>query len=434
MTRPRTGGVRRVVVSLALALTLTGFTDSVSASEPSSASGGPPAGRSWFTSWAQSQQSLAAGPLTDQSLRMITHLSQGGDALRIRVQNTFGTAPLTVDAVTVGHGGEGAALTGPAVPVTFQGRRAVTVPPGGEVWSDAARLLTRPQQNVAVSMFVPGPVVPGRHVTGLRDNYLTPARSGDHTDDRSGAPYTETVTSTLLVSAVDVRNPALKGTIVPYGSSVVDGVGSTDCGPGCTETGTNQRWTDVLARRVTEELPQGGRLAVANAGISGTTSSDACPRTPGDLAGLAGPARLERDVLALHGVTGVIYYYGTNDLANGCTAASILASYDTVFQRLHRAGIKVYVTPITPRGSYTGPQNLDRDAVNTVVRQGNNCSGGCDGVIDLDEVLKDPLQPDRLRLDYDTGDGIHANIAGQRAIAYAVPLAMLTRARGHGRP
>jgi hypothetical protein len=44
-----------------------------------------------------------------------------------------------------------------------------------------------------------------------------------------------------VVSAVDVDNPALTGTIVPFGSSVVDGVGSTNCGPGCTETGTNKR-------------------------------------------------------------------------------------------------------------------------------------------------------------------------------------------------
>ncbi|MFJ2559594.1 MULTISPECIES: GDSL-type esterase/lipase family protein [unclassified Streptomyces] len=448
MFRPRTSDVKRVVVSMALVLTMAGFTDSapsatssasssasssvstaestaVSASDAASATGAARAGRSWFTSWAQSQQALSTRTLTHQSVRMITHLSQGGDALRIRVQNTFGRTPLTVDGVTVGRGGEGAAIVGGTVPVTFEGRRAVTIPPGGEVWSDAARLLTRPQQNVAVSMFVPGPVVPGQHVTGLRDNYLTPVNSGDHTDDRSGAPYTETVTSTLLVSAVDVRNPALKGTVVPFGSSVVDGVGSTHCGPGCTETGTNRRWTDVLARRITDELPPHRRLAVANAGISGTTSSDACPRTPGELAGLDGPARLDRDVLALHGVTGVIYYYGTNDLANGCTAASILDSYDTVFRRLREAGIKVYVTPITPRASYTDQNNLDRHAVNTVVRKGSDCSGACDGVIDFDQVLKDPLQPNRVRLDYDTGDGIHANIAGQRAIAEYVPLWLL---------
>ncbi|MEK8143445.1 GDSL-type esterase/lipase family protein [Streptomyces sp. M10(2022)] len=151
--------------------------------------------------------------------------------------------------------------------------------------------------------------------------------------------------STYLVSALDVRNPALKGTIVANGSSVVDGTGSTNCGPGCTETGTNRRWTDGLARRIAGELPPDQQLAVANAGIGGTTSSDACG--PSSTHRLDALARLDRDVLALHGVTAVIYYYGTNDLANGCTAEAILTSYREVFARLHDAGIKAYVTPIT---------------------------------------------------------------------------------------
>ncbi|MDX8033253.1 hypothetical protein SK803_23800 [Lentzea sp. BCCO 10_0856] len=48
----------------------------------------------WFTSWAQSQQHLAPVTLHNQSMRMITHLSQGGTAVRIRVQNTFGKQPV----------------------------------------------------------------------------------------------------------------------------------------------------------------------------------------------------------------------------------------------------------------------------------------------------------------------------------------------------
>src|SRR5205823_2484311 len=55
------------------------------------------AGHAWFTSWAQSQDGHADAPVSGQSLRMITHLSQGGDAVRVRLQNTFGTGPLTVD-------------------------------------------------------------------------------------------------------------------------------------------------------------------------------------------------------------------------------------------------------------------------------------------------------------------------------------------------
>lgn len=382
--------------------------------------------RAWFTSWAQSQQRLADRVLDNQSVRMITHLSQGGDAVRIRVQNTFGTAPLTVDATTVALSDGGPALAGPARAVTFRGSGKVVVPAGGEVWSDPVRLATRPQDDVAVSLFVAGRAAPGEHVSAFRNNYVSAAGSGDHTADGSGAAYTATTGATYLVSAVDVANPRLKGTVVAFGSSVVDGTGSTHCGPGCTELGTNRRWTDDLARRVTAELPANRQVAIANAGIGGTTSAADCPSMPGQVTGLDALARLDRDVLALHGVTAVLYYYGTNDLAYACGAEQVLASYRQVFDRLHRAGIDVYVTPITPRPGYTDQNNLDRHAVATFVKHGNDCAGTCDGVVDFDQVLKDPLRPNSILPAYDTGDGIHANIVGQQAIADYVPLPMIT--------
>ncbi|MGH9061103.1 MAG: GDSL-type esterase/lipase family protein, partial [Acidimicrobiales bacterium] len=338
-----------------------------------SSAGAEDAGPTWFTSWAQSQQGPAGVTLNHQSLRMITHLSQGGDAIRVRVQNTFGTAPLTVDRATAGLSAGTSAVTAPT-PVTFGGSPAVTVPAGGEVWSDDTPLATSPDQDVAISLYVAGKAVPGQHTSALRDNYLTPAGSGSHVADRRGAAYTRKVGATYLVSAVDVRNPGLRGTIVPFGSSVVDGTGSTNCGRGCTRTGTNRRWTDDLARRIVAGLPGTEQLAVANAGIGGTTSAAACPKMPKRVKGLDALSRLGRDVLALHGVTAVIYYYGTNDLAYGCTAAPILASYRQVFQRLRDAGIKVYVTPSTPRPGYSGQNNRDRHSVGLFVKRGNNCS------------------------------------------------------------
>lgn len=355
--------------------------------------------------------------LHDQSVRMITHLSQGGSSVRIRVQNTFGRQPLTIGRTTVALSTGGAAVTS-VRDVTFRGRRAVTIPAGGELWSDGTALTTAPGTDLAVSMFVAGDVVPGRHESAFRDNYLTPPGSGSHTTD-PGAAYTEKTQSTYLVSAVDVYNPRLRGTVVPFGSSVVDGVGSTNCGPGCTELGTNKRWTDVLARRiVASPRPQ---FAVANAGISGTTSA-VCPRNPAGVLGLDAMSRLERDVLALHGVTDVIYYYGTNDLANGCTAADIVASYRAVFQRLRQAGIAVHVTPITPRPGYSDQNNVDRHAVNDFVKRGGDCSDTCASVQDFDQVLEDPIRPNSINPPYDTGDGVHANIKGQQAIADYIAL------------
>ncbi|MDQ1023096.1 lysophospholipase L1-like esterase [Streptomyces umbrinus] len=136
-------------------------------------------------------------------------------------------------------------------------------------------------------------------------------------------------------------------------------------------------------------------------------------------------------MLDLHGVTGVLYYYGTNDLANGCDATRILRSYREVFQRLHAAGIKVYVTPVTSRPGYTDQNNLDRHTVGSHVKKRNSCDGTCDGVMDFDQVLKDPLKPNSINPAYDTGDGVHANIAGQRALADYVSLPMLLSSTAH---
>lgn len=411
----------------------------IASKSASAANGAAPRGRSgssWFTSWAQSQQSLATSTLAHQSVRMITHLSQGGDALRIRIQNQFGKAPLTIDAAAVGVSGEGAdVIAETSRPVTFPGHpggRSVTIPVGGQAWSDPIQLKTRPQDDIAVSMYVAGTVTPGQHRSALRDNYMTAPGSGNHVADTSGSAYTQTVTSTYFVSAVDVHNPKLIGAIVGYGSSVVDGTGSTNCGPGCTVTGNNRRWVDDLARRVVNELPANQQLAVANAGIGGTTSSDACPDEPASVVGLDARARLDRDVLALHGVTGVIYYYGTNDLQDNCTADQILAANADVFQSLHRAGIKVYVVPTTPRPIYTDQMNLYRYKVDSFIYKWNNCGGTCDGIVNFDQVLKDPLRPNIINPAFDNGDGIHANIAGQQAEADAVSLPLLVSSTGHG--
>ncbi|MEV7042918.1 GDSL-type esterase/lipase family protein [Amycolatopsis sp. NPDC051061] len=401
-----------------------GVLATISALVVASAPSADGAGHAWFTSWAQSQDGHADAPVSGRSLRMLTHLSQGGDAVRVRLQNTFGTGPLTIGHATAGLSTGGAGVSD-VRDLTFAGRPAVTIPVGGDVWSDETRLVTSPDTNLAVSMFVAGTATPGRHGAALRDNYLTAPGSGDHAADGSGGAFTSTVGSTYVVSAVDVHNTSLRGTVVPFGSSVVDGIGSTNCGPGCTQLGADRRWPDDLARRIVAQAPPSAQLAVANAGVSGTTSAPSCPGMPPSVAGLDAGSRLDRDVLALHGVTSVIYYYGTNDLAYGCDGETILASYRSVFQRLRAAGIAVYVTPSTPRPGYDDAANLARHEIGLFVSRWSSCGGTCSGVVNFDEVLKDPLKPNTILPVYENGDGIHANAAGQQALADFVSLPML---------
>ena len=85
--------------------------------------------------------------------------------------------------------------------------------------------------------------------------------------------------------------------VVAFGDSITDGARST--------TDTNNRWPDVLARRLAAR--KGPGVAVLNAGISGN-------RVLGDGAGLSALARFDKDVLMQTGVTHVVVMEGINDI------------------------------------------------------------------------------------------------------------------------
>ncbi len=51
-------------------------------------------------------------------------------------------------------------------------------------------------------------------------------------------------------------------------------------------------------------------------------------------------------------------------------------------------------------------------------------SGAFDGVIDFDAMLRDPARPTRLLPAYDSGDRLHPNDAGYRAMGEGIDLTL----------
>ena len=73
----------------------------------------------------------------DQTLRMIITPHYGGSLIRVRLSNTFGSGPVTVDAVAIADSQSGAApLPGSARTVLFSGNPSATIPAGGQAVSD----------------------------------------------------------------------------------------------------------------------------------------------------------------------------------------------------------------------------------------------------------------------------------------------------------
>ena len=59
-----------------------------------------------------------------------------------------------------------------------------------------------------------------------------------------------------------------------------------------------------------------------------------------------------------------------------------------------------------------------REAVNAWVRS----PGAFDGVIDFEAATHDPGNPARMRAEYDSGDHLHPNDAGYKAMADSIDL------------
>src|SRR5206468_6802479 len=293
----------------------------------------------WVTAWGASQQGLGEAKITNATVRMIARVTIPGDSVRIRLDNTFGTAPVTFGSVTVGPRIQGAAIAaGLNKPVTFGGKTSVTIPAAGSVRSDAVAFRVDAQQDLAVSLFVNGAnVAPSQHGNAVVTSYLTANDAGDQTSSEDGKPFTGKTTSMLWLKSIDVRPASPATAIVAFGDSITDGT--------CTTLDAHDRWEDVLAQRLALMGPFS--RSVVNEGIGGNTVTGA-HLVPGANSP-PGLERLERDVLSHSGVSHVVLFMGTNDIRRDVGADELMTGMREISTRLKAKGIKVIGATIIPR-------------------------------------------------------------------------------------
>ncbi|WP_433142570.1 SGNH/GDSL hydrolase family protein [Actinomadura nitritigenes] len=195
--------------------------------------------------------------------------------------------------------------------------------------------------------------------------------------------------------------------MVAFGDSLTDGVGSTK--------GTDARYPDRLAERL---RAAGLRWGVVNAGIGGNRVLTDSP-----VYGERAVARFTRDALERPGVRSVIVLAGVNDLAawnetGPVTAAQLIDGHRTLIRLAHARGIQAVGATIMPMGG-SAAQSRRGEQIRRQVNRWIRTSGAYDAVADFDRVVADG---DRLKAAYDSGDHIHLNDTGYRAIADAVDL------------
>lgn len=343
----------------------------------------------------------------DQTVRQALRMDGGGERLRVLLTNRYGRAPLTIGAARVAMRKAGDEI----VPETdtglrFGGAAEVTIPAGGDAVSDPVDLAVEKDTELALSLYLPGEtglatysnmpierayVVNGRHVSAAR------------------LPGAEQVESRFYVTGVDVLAPQGTAIAVAFGDSWFEGVGST--------LGANRRSIDVLNAR----LPRGW---VVNQGIAGN-------RLLTDEVGEHALARFDRDVLSVPGATHVLVHFGINDLGlpgmaglPPATAEDLIGGFTTLAECAHAAGLRILAATIGPFGGavYPGVSTPEGLAARRRVNEWIRTRGPFDAVFDVARAIENPEAPDFIRPDLDSGDGMHPNDAGHRAMAETVDL------------
>jgi len=388
----------------------------------------------WFATWYAAPQDYnilfpgtTVPPLTisNQSIRQIVHTSHGGSVIRVKLTNFFGTTPVTIGQARIARStGNGGIDLATDHALRFGGRSSVTLAPGEERWSDNVNLQVPTQADLAITLYVPlsTPVVT-THTIGMQTNYLSPG-------NQAGAATMSSSTETGMyywLSEVDASTSGATGNVtdlashpykvvVAFGDSITDGYGSTP--------DTNRRWPNDLDNRVQAAARRLGRVSVVNAAISGN-------RWIYDGVGPAAVTRFAHDVAGVSGATHVMILLGINDIGLGelyppqnVSADQIIAAMRATIAQAKTSGIKIYLATLTPYNGasyYDAAGEMKREAINAFVRSAN----GADGVLDFDQVVRDPSNPTTLLPAYDSGDHLHPNDVGYQAMADSIDLGVL---------
>jgi lysophospholipase L1-like esterase len=371
----------------------------------------------WVGTWASSPMLAAGGftvrPFAAVTLREIVHVSNGGELVRVRFTNEFGLDGLTIGNAHVAlSAGDAAIKEGTDHALTFGGSASVRIPPGAVMYSDPVALTVPALSDVAVSFYLPSQVMRGEtyHQSAQQTNYVA---DGDVTGAATLASPAE-VRSWYFMDGVDVNAVEGARAIVTLGDSITDGAASTP--------NANRRWPNVLAERLKQEHGL-ENVSVLDEGIGGN-------RVLNDQAGPSALARLDRDVLAQDGVRYVIVLESINDIGrlahltapeDDITAPLLEQGLKQIADAAHEHGIKALGATLTPYGG-AGSSSEKGEQVRKDVNEWIRTSGTFDGVIDFDQITRDPQNPDRYNPLYDSGDHLHPNDAGYKAMGEGIDL------------
>lgn len=366
--------------------------------------------QTWKGTWATAVEWTGKGDMPKESLsnrscRQIVHVSFGGKELRLKLSNEMSKTPVDIKSVYIADTDADSnwlIKDKTAKYLSFGGKKAVTIQAGKAIYSDVTKYNLKAGQRLTITIDY-GKQTPENatsHRGSRTTSYIvTGLKKTAKPMDKSFADG-EKADHWYNLSAIEVKAEDNLPVVAVLGNSITDGRGST--------TNLQNRWTDFLSDALNQEKPYG----VLNLGIGGNCVVEG---------GLSEPAmkRFDRDILGQTGVTHLVIFEGTNDI--GCSnrnyehvADTLIACYKVLIAKAKAKGIKVYggtITPTKGNGWYSFWHEAIRQTVNEWIR---NCKD-FDGVIDFDQLARDPQDTQRLKAEY-SEDWLHLNPKGYEAM------------------
>lgn len=371
--------------------------------------------KSFVTTWACSPQPFRKDDVPERikldevTIKQTIHVSLGGKAVKLKLSNEYSDSTIEIRSVTIEdysqpttviktynrkpttESPQPSLVQGSSKPqnlkLTFNGKPNVDIAKGEAVWSDEVKYDLKPLQRLNIIVeYGRMPKFPTVHSGSRTTSVITKG------SEQEGVLHWYTI------AALDVKTG--KSECIPaIGNSITDGRGTTN--------DMQNRWTDIA----NETLGAKSKCGVVNLGIGGNAVCE----------GGIGPTALRRfdaDVLSQHGVKRIIIFEGVNDIGGSRnlerTKQRLIEGYQTMIDKAHERGQKVYGATITPFGKsfyYSDERERCRNEVNEWIRT----SGAFDAVIDFDKALADPATPSQLREDWQS-DWLHPNAEGYKVM------------------
>lgn len=349
------------------------------------------------------------------TIRNTVRSTVSGNAVRVRLENTYSQDPVTLGHVTIAPQASGStAATTPAT-LTFGRSSTVTIPAGAEVYSDPLPFPVSADANVLLSIYLPGTAqYLSSHPSGEDQQYVTDQGAGDHTADTSSGGFHAQCQCSTVATGLDVLTAPGTGTVAFVGGTRTNGVAAS------AEYGIDNALATLLNHGPSDQARHG---VIDTALYAGATAND--QPAPSTL------SRLDRDLLSVPNLRTVIVWPDVDDAGYASLDDLAHGAYEPLAHELAAHGVNVIMATITPCHGFQGcgvdQQRMD---VNNWIRLSH--VPDVSATLDFDGVVAVPVPGDKStppleqlgntapQNDFDSGDHIDLSADGYLALAKAI--------------